>query len=113
MGIGVSGQNGEPARRIGHVDTAKIHAQEVATILFLLMGGETALEVVLKLKVLFIPYSITNSFELYIVLCCCTVVLVIQILFHCDQNAGNGLIIKERKNATDALGKLEPGARLR
>ena len=62
MGIGVSGQNGEPARRIGHVDTAKIHAQEVATILFLLMGGETALEVVLKLKVLFIPYSITNSF---------------------------------------------------
>ncbi len=54
MEIGASGQNGEPVQRTGHVDEAKKHAQEVATILLLLMGGETALAVVLKFKVLFI-----------------------------------------------------------
>ena len=62
MEIGASGQNGELVQRTGHVDEAKKHAQEVATILLLLMGGETALAVVLKLKVLFIPYSIAHSF---------------------------------------------------
>ena len=51
MEIGASGQNGGPARRTGRVDEEKIHAQEVATILLLLMGGATALAVVLKLKV--------------------------------------------------------------
>ena len=40
--------------------------------------------------------------------CCCTVVSSV-ILFYCVQNAGHGLIIQERKNATDALGKVEPG----
>ena len=51
MGIGASGQNGEPVRRTGHVDMAKIPGQEVAMILLLLMRGKTALAVVLKLKV--------------------------------------------------------------
>ena len=58
MEIGASGQNGEPVRRTGRVDEAKIHAQEVATILLLLMGGATALAVVLKLKVLFIQLDL-------------------------------------------------------
>ena len=58
MEIGASGQNGEPVRRTGHVNEAKIHAQEVATILLLLMGGATALAVVLKLKVLFIQLDL-------------------------------------------------------
>ena len=61
MGIGASGQIGEPARRIGHVDMAKIRGQEVAMILPLLTGGETAPAVVLKLKVLFIPYTMQTT----------------------------------------------------
>ena len=58
MGIGPSGQNGEPALRTSHVDEEKIHGQEVATILLLLMGGATALAVILKLKVLFIQLDL-------------------------------------------------------
>ena len=57
MGIGASGQIGEPARRTDHVDMEKIRGQEVAMILLLLMGGKTAPVVVLNLKVLFIPYT--------------------------------------------------------
>ena len=66
MGIGPSGQNGEPALRTGHVDEEKIHGQEVATILLLLMGGLPALAMVVKLEVLcFSSYDIlyTNLFN--------------------------------------------------
>ena len=91
MELGVDGKVGEPVPK--SVDLGNKHGQEVAIILLLLMGGPSALERTLRLKVLCI-YVITLLYDIFYQTVCA------------------GLMKQNSRNDTNFMEHINPGRTL-